>query len=348
MQINVITPAELSDTQIRDWKNLLQLSEELSSPFFSPEFTQAVARHCGNVYVALLQEEEELVGVFPFQRGKWNRGWPVGGRLNDFQAGIFTNGIDINTRQLLRACDLREWHFDHLITSQPFFQRDFFGFSESPYIDLKMGFDAFVSKAGSTSRIKTLLRKERKLAREIGPLRFEFHTTDRSVFESLITLKSQHLRQKKLRNVLSWDWVLPLLDDIRMCQSPGCSGTLSALYAGNELVATHLGIRDERVIHWWFTTFDPKFEKYSAGAILLLRLVEHAAQLGLTRLDLGKGEETYKKSFQTGYIEIAEGVLTRDHWNRALQHTGYRLRNRLRATPLRSAVKAAKRIIYSH
>ena len=59
-----------------------------------------------------------MVGFFPFQRGKGKVGWPVGYRLNDFQAGIFDSQLDVDARQLLRQCGLTRWHFDHLVADQ--------------------------------------------------------------------------------------------------------------------------------------------------------------------------------------------------------------------------------------
>lgn len=347
MNIDVLRPAELTSTQVQGWRQILLSSDELSSPFLSPEFTQAVARHRDDVYVALVNQGGDLAGVFPFQRDKRHRGWPVGGRLNDFQAGIFNPVYSVDTRQLLSACDLKVWYFDHLITSQPYFRGDQICFSESPCVDLSKGFDSYLSHFGSSSRIKALKRKERKLSREIGPLRFEFHTAEQHVFDTLVSLKTEHLRQKRLRNLLKLDWVVPFLEDIRRLQAPGFRGALSALYAGEELLAMHLGICNDQVIHWWITTFDPKFERYSVGVILLLQLIAHSSERGFTRLDLGKGDESYKRSFQTGAIQMAEGVIARNQWNSALQHTVYNLRGRLRATPLRRVARAVKKLAYT-
>ena len=48
--------------------------------------------------------------------------------------------------------------------------------------------------------------------------------------------------------------------------------------------------------------------KYSPGAILLLLLLQSAAEQGVTRVDLGKGGEDYKLMFTTGGVPLAEGI----------------------------------------
>ena len=56
----------------------------------------------------------------------------------------------------------------------------------SPFANLQEGFDAY--EVGLHQRgglISQTRRKERKLAREVGPVRFEMHTADEEVFKSL-------------------------------------------------------------------------------------------------------------------------------------------------------------------
>ena len=91
----------------------------------------------------------------------------------------------------------------------------------------------------------------------MGPVRFEFQSDDRTVFTSLLAWKSQQIHAWKARNVLEWDWVLSLLDDLRQSRSPACRGVLSALYAGDQLLAAHFGICNRRTLHWWFSAYDP-------------------------------------------------------------------------------------------
>ena len=98
-----------------------------------------------------------------------------------------------------------------------------------------------------------------------------------------------------------------LLQDLSRTTEPGFKGILSALYFDDRLVAVHFGMMTGQVLHWWFPAYDPSLRKYSPGLILLLETARTAAQQGIERIDLGKGEERYKLSFMTGSQTVYEG-----------------------------------------
>ena len=82
---------------------------------------------------------------------------------------------------------------------------------------------------------------------------------------------------------------------------------MSALYAGGELAAVHLGIRTSQTLHIWFPTYTRTLEQYSPGLILLLHLAEQAAADGIRRIDFGTGDERYKQQFKSGDIPLLIG-----------------------------------------
>jgi CelD/BcsL family acetyltransferase involved in cellulose biosynthesis len=87
---------------------------------------------------------------------------------------------------------------------------------------------------------------------------------------------------------------------------------VSALYAGDTLVAGHIGMRSEQVWHYWFPAYDATHAAFSPGSVLLLRMIEHAPAIGITRIDLGKGESRYKSRFMNGSVPLIEGRIERD------------------------------------
>jgi CelD/BcsL family acetyltransferase involved in cellulose biosynthesis len=185
------------------------------------------------------------------------------------------------------------------------------------------------------SRIETTQRKARKAAREIGPLRFEFESFDRSVFDRLLAWKSSQLTKMRSFDVFHLEWVRNLLGELSRGGAAGCRGTLSALWAGDQLLAAHFGLRNDCVLHWWITAYDVQYERYSPGAILLLRLIDESARRGIRRIDLGKGTEPYKASFQSGTTALAEGAVARASWQQAAYRATYRLRQWVRSSSLR-------------
>ncbi len=318
----------------REWARIQGQSPELGHPMLSAEFVQCIARHRSDVQVGVIRSGPAVVGFFPFQREQAGTGRPVGYRLNDVQGAVLAPGALVDARWLLRECQLSVWHFDHLIPSQPDFEQGRFLVEDSPYIDLSHGLDAYLADIADRSRWKSHTRNEQRLARDVGPVRFEFHTTDSDAFRSLIAWKSAQVRQHGRRCVFDWPWVRGVLEDLRGVEDPMCAGTLAALYAGGELAAVHFGVRSREVLHWWITAYNHDLRMYSPGMILLARVIEEAPASGLNRIDLGKGVEPYKSKLQSGAVPLASGALCRSAWCGLIQRARYTLQEQVRSSPL--------------
>src|SRR5690606_24050749 len=124
---------------------------------------------------------------------------------------------------------------------------------DAPRIDLDQGFDAYWNGRRNAFRSWTsqLERKARKLAREIGPLRFVWHANNARVAAALTAWKRRQLSGATGPNAFALPWFAGLLDRVVQTQSPGFSGALSALYAGETLVAAHLGMHNARLMSSW-------------------------------------------------------------------------------------------------
>src|SRR6266478_2919374 len=88
----------------------------------------------------------------------------------------------------------------------------------------------------------------------------------------------------------------------------------SLIYTGDKLLAGHLGMRSRTVWHYWFPAYDSQFAKYSPGLLLLLKMAEHAPQIGLRTIDLGTGLTLYKRRLMNASISVAEGSVERPSW----------------------------------
>jgi CelD/BcsL family acetyltransferase involved in cellulose biosynthesis len=129
--------------------------------------------------------------------------------------------------------------------------------------------------------------------------------------DTLVQWKSQQYCRVGAADIFKLRWTRELLDRIQVLDKPHFAGRLSALYAGDKLVAAHLGMRSERVWHWWFPAYDLAYAKYSPGIHLLMLTAGQAAATGHRELDFGKGNETYKSVFADTTRAIAEGAFTR-------------------------------------
>ncbi len=348
MRIHRLPAARLTPDLVSVWSRLQQADRALESPYFRPEFTQAVAAVRDDVEVAVLEEGGEPVGFLPFQRSGRGTGRPVGGRMSDFQGLIVGKDIEWDAAQLLRGCGLTSWEFDHLVAQQQPFAAYHDFVAESPYLDLSDGFESYRTKrrqAGSI-RIKRAMQRSRKMARALGPIRLERHETDPRVFETLVGWKTEQYRRTKVVNVFGFDWTVSLLRRVLQQQSEAFSGMISALYAGDRLAAIGLGIRSRHVFHLWFTAYDRELAACSPGLVLMVELAKAAEQLGIRHIHLGQGPEEYKRALASDSVAVAEGTVECSAIRRGLRRSIRGTREWIRHSPLERPVQVPITMIH--
>lgn len=309
IMFEVVRPGALSGEQLDCWENLLSKGLQQETPFLHPEFTKAVAAIRGDVEVAMLRQNKEIVGFFPFQRGTWNIGKPVGGRLSSYQGLVVRDDIEWSAEEVIRGCKLAAWNFDQLDLSQVPFERHAKLIEGAAYLDLSEGYDAYRESRRSTGSQRIIKTESlaRKLEREAGPVRFEFHSHDFALVKTLMGWKSAQFRETGLEDVFAHSWTGRLLETLLERHSPTFAPAISALYAGDRPVAISYALRTKRVLHGMFIGFDREFSKYSPGLVLLLSIAKEAAQSGIQRFQLGSGGDHYKQSLASGETRVAAG-----------------------------------------
>jgi len=345
MKVTVVNARDLSAAQEARWNELQQADSSLASPYLCPEFTKAVAFVRDDVYIAIMMQGGDTVGFFPFQRERFGIGKPVGGRLSDFQGAVVARGAEWSPDDLIRGCGLNTWDFHHLIAAQGPFRPYHQVVSSSPFIDLSHGYEVYreEQRRRGSRRIGKLMGLSRKLEREIGPLRFEARTDDETVLAKVIAWKSAQCRRTGVYDFFGVNWTVSLIRRIHQTRTLNFSGCLSALYAGNQLVAAHMGMRSHLIWHYWFPAYDRAFSRYSPGSLLLMKLVEHCATQGIEAIDLGKGEDAYKSSFMSGSVEVAEGSVTLPSILAVLRRVGRLAADFLRDSPLARPISVPMR-----
>lgn len=348
--ISLVAPADLTARQIAAWSRIQSANPAVDSAFFHPAFTQAVAAVRNDVEVAVLYRDDEPAGFFPFERDRRNVARPVGLRLSEFHGVVAPGSLSFSVDELLAACRLTAWHFDHLPAAQLPFAGHWWNQAASPYMDLSYGFDPSRPRhvGNGSGLLSQILRKQRKLGREVGPLRFVWNTAAPEVFDALLAWKTEQYQRTKMLEIFRFNWVVELLDRVRQTQVDGFAGVLSALYAGDRLAAVHLGLLGETALHIWFPTFDRRWAKYSPGLVLLLEMAKAAAARGIERIDFGKGAERYKASLKSGSIPLAEGSVDRRPVARLLRRSWHRTKRWVRssryAAPLSAPLDLTRRV----
>ncbi|MGW7055041.1 GNAT family N-acetyltransferase [Streptomyces sp. NPDC054887] len=330
MDITVHRPGELGSADRAAWtamqsKAHLHGSPELANPFLSPEFTLALDRYRRGVRVAVVREDGEPAAFFPHQRSAAGVGRAVGLGVSDSQGLVHRPGFTWDARQLLRACGLAVWEFDHLAQGQDAFGAGVTGSFPSPVIDTADGYEAYLAhlRQNSPKFLRTTLAKERKLIRSVGELKYVHDERDPAALRTLMRWKSAQYRRTGRSDRFTQSWIVGLVDHLFHTRTPSFAGLLSVLYADGRPIAAHFGPRSERIMCCWFPSYDPEFAKFSPGLLIHLRIAEAAAADGIACIDLGRGQKQYKDSLKTREIMVSEGWMMRRH-PLALAHWAHR------------------------
>jgi len=322
VQISVLRPADLEAAEIDAWHAMQDQSELLANPFLCPEFAITIGRSRPGARVAVLSDGTGPAGFFPFELGRLGAATAIGAGLSDCQGLVHAPGADWDARELLKSCGIAAWHFDHLVAGQEPFGRYQAATAASPVMDLAGGFAGYAEAARDRSPRfwRDLGRKTRKMEREVGSLKLAADSRDVGDLRALMSWKSEQYQRTGRSDRFDQPWIVDVVENLMSCRAGGFRGVLSVLYAGGVPVAGHFGLAYGGVLAEWFPAYDTGFAKYSPGLIQLVRMAEEVAALGITSIDLGKGEMRYKDELKSHELTVAEGTVTRPsamsalHW----------------------------------
>ncbi len=301
----------LGDAATARWHELRASNPELDSPCYHPGFVAVVAATRPEVRVIVGEDTAGTISSFlPVQfDGRTCRpaGWPA----NDFQGPICAPGAAVDLPGMIRACGIPAFAFDHLRDGLGGMDRWTFDRQPSPFIDLSDGMDGYMSRARGSGKhkIREARRLGRKAAREHGDLRFVVQSADPALLETVIALKRRQYAATGARDYFANPAHTDLLHRLLAADGRDFGGMLSALYAGPELVAAHFGLRSGPVLHWWFPVYNPDLSRLDPGWMLLRAVIEAAPELGLERLDLGRGRDEWKRRAGTGEQVVCQGAV---------------------------------------
>jgi CelD/BcsL family acetyltransferase involved in cellulose biosynthesis len=309
--VRVVRPRDLSTAELETWQELQRQAPEFANPFLAPAFAQAVGLVNDTVRVAVLDHRGEPAGFLAYEQGRLGVGHPVGRDLSDQQGVVARRDLTWNPRALLAGADLQALHLVNvpraLLPAGAVQVRTY----PSPVIDLRYGYDRYLAerRAASRSMVSNIQRKQRKLGREVGELRFVFDERSPEALRTVMRWKSAQYAE-----LGEWDRFadprnVALLNHLSDTKEPGCTGVLSVLYAGERIAAAHFGLRSRTVLCSWFPTYNVALSAYSPGILLHVLMAEAAAADGVETFDLGRGAHRYKDDIKSGDLELAKGWL---------------------------------------
>jgi CelD/BcsL family acetyltransferase involved in cellulose biosynthesis len=347
----------LTAEELDAWHRLRAANPRLDSPYFHPGFASAVHASGRAVDVVVGRDARgEVCALLPVHRyrrgGVGPRGWAAGGSLlrpvgwpgADFQGPVLAPGTTFPPLKLLTG-GVRGYAFDHLVEAGDGFAPWVESRRPSPYLDASGGLDGYLGRASRSGKdnMGQARRRTAKLARHAGPIRFHADTVDERALARVVELKRAQYARTGVRDYFAEPDRRALLTRLLHTRDGSFGGVLSTLYAGDQLVAAHFGIRSDAVLHWWFPVYDPAFAAYSPGWILLRELVAAAPALGITRLDFGRGDDEYKRRAKTGETEVGQGVVTRSPARLMLRRARRSLMSTVDASPVGPPLRGAVR-----
>lgn len=302
----------MTAAEVERWQELLDTAPGLGSPFLAPAYVSTVARVRPGVRVAVAATARGL-SFLPYERRGWYAARPVGWPMSSAQAVVTDHFEDlVPLYRLTGAAGLRLVAFDHLAESQGAALTEVTGRDAAPVVDLAGGAGRYLEDLrGRSKLVAQLANLARRAEREMGELRFAVDDPDHAALEQLLAWKRLQFERTGARDLLAVPANVELLHRLRDLRDPHCTGQLSTLYAGDRLVAAHLGLRSRREFVYWFPAYDRDRGRYMPGKQLFLRLLEALGNLGVERVDLGKGEDEYKTRFKTGDAQVLSGRVTR-------------------------------------
>ena len=314
MKVAVVRPQDLGAEELARWRKWQGDDDRLASPFLAPEFAVAFGNHYERARVAVIEDGTGLLGCLPFELHRVQVGRSFAFDLSDSQALLCGEDFEWNPVELLQACGLSVWEFDHLVAHQaPLFRPHHFLIEPAPVIDLTAGFDEWMKakRRSSQSRMKKVVQKQRKLEREVGTLDFDLNSQSIADLSQLMIWKAAQYVRTGRSDRFSDPAFRGFVEELFAVRTDDFEMHLSRLDSGDTTAALYLSLRANNRLAGWFPAHNAEIAAYSPGMACMLALIEAAAGQGLTRLDLGEGAADYKESFKNFDDHVAEGWVER-------------------------------------
>lgn len=335
MKLRVMPFDALSAYELDAWHSLRSANPLLDSPYFHPGFAAAVHGSGQHVQVAVSYDDSGgISALLPYHRhGSLIRpaGWPAA----DFQGPVLAPGSTFDPLALLNS-GVRRFEFDHLVECCAEFEPWVDSRRSSPFLDTTGGLTGYLGRASRSGKTNMAQARRRtaKAEREYGAVRFEADTVDVALLHGVMELKRTQYASTGARDYFTEPAHRELLRRLLYMRDSSFGGVLSTVHAGPHLIAAHFGLRSENVLHWWFPVYDPAFAYLSPGWMLLRELVQAAPALGVTRIDLGRGDDEYKRRAKTGEMTVCQGMVTRSSIHQILRRAFDSTATAMKSSPL--------------
>ncbi len=176
-------------------------------------------------------------------------------------------------------------------------------------LDLSDGFEATLER-GNAKRKRKKFRQQVRMAEEMGGYALHSPQSTKEVaaaIETFVAQKSRRLQELGIKDVFAEEGTREFLFDMAV-KSLNMKEPLLKLYTlriGNDTAAVFGGGVHSNRMSGFFSSIDSdKYGPLSPGEMLLYLLVEDLCGKGYSQLDLGAGDERYKRSWSSEVVEM--------------------------------------------
>jgi CelD/BcsL family acetyltransferase involved in cellulose biosynthesis len=291
------------------WTAFRQAQPSLRSPYFDLGWLDAVDAARGDLKVLRGTRRGAPVAFLPFHPGLLGAALPAGANFGDWHGFVAAPDESIDAAAAL-AAGPATFAFAAAPATDPGLKAFADETGGSHGIDLSLGFELYARPpvVAAPKAISNFRRGMRKLEADGLEPRFVLDDHDPATLQTLIAWKSAQYRRSGHADALSWAWSLRLIDALLEGSNDRFGVRLSALWFGGELAAAHLGLRSGGVMHHWLPAYDLRFQKYAPGNLLTHEIAREGAALGVSEIDFGPGDYTWKAEFANRRNPLITGV----------------------------------------
>ena len=351
MRVECVSPLALEVRDVARWRGALAADAELTSPYLTPDWAQLVARHRGDVSVAVFRDDQNAaVGFLPVQLSFSNAAMPVGGPICDYQAFVGPAGVDLSlaVRELgVGRIDLTAGLAKNAV-SDCLFAPD-----AGHVVRFADGWQAWCDQRAAAGS-KTISRTRKKLSKLTrdngGDVAVESFSTDPEAFETLLRWKRAQMKRTGVTDSFEHAWIDSVVRDCFTwpASDPDFGGAMFVLRVKGQPAAVLFCLRAGQSLHAWFVAHDANLAVHSPGLIVFVEAIRAAAEAGYTEMDLGPGDYAFKESLANHARPIGAGFIGRPGLSAAYKAAQFQMRALVERLPVGPArewpAKAMRRL----
>jgi CelD/BcsL family acetyltransferase involved in cellulose biosynthesis len=299
----------------------------VATPFQMPDWQLAWWRNFGSgeLRVILIREEQNLLALIPCFLHSWNNRHQltlIGSGISDYLEPFIDtrNAPEVIARVSTYLDASKEWeicNWQDLSAASPLrgLRGDTFGIQveeDTPCsgIDLPARFDSYW--VARNYDLKRNVRRDQARAEAEGKLAFEVtDSADQSLLDALIRLHTERWRRHGEAGMIAANNSAHFLRQVSAQLAQRGMLRIFALRFDEQIAAVILGMRTGETIFGYLTGFEPSYERFGVGRILLFEAIQHSVQNGYKRWDFLRGEEPYKSWWGAERVDKIRIIATR-------------------------------------